>query len=793
LVAVVALTLMLSAAPALAAGPWRGRVVDGETKAPLDGVFVLAVWSRRAEHMQIGYGQTGFYTLAEAVTDADGRFTIPARLLLNPPLAFPIKGPELAFVRAGYGGWRLVGAETALTGSGAVIELRPLPTRAARVAYLQARTPRADRESPGWRDADRPANPDAVPYARLARYAAAVNAARAAVGLGPVGFGFPGLWPLDEPRDPGQPPWPPSGVEVTLGPSRLAGPPPVGPAAIAVDGQGRVFVTEPARHRVHVFGPTGKRLGGWGAEGDGPGQFRRPLGVATDRAGLLYVTDAGNRRVQKFTAAGAWVATWEAPGSGDFQVPGAVAVDAAGDVYVGDAATGRVSRFGPDGTLRLTWAVGGPSPNPLASGPLLPKPLSLSPFGARPFVSLDALAIDADGRVLVVDRVANVVRRFTTDGTPVGTWPARDLGDGRGWLTGIAVAAPDRLYVIDRSAQRLLVLDGQGHVLETWGEPGGAVGQLFNPHGVAVGPTGTVYVTDLGNARIQTFTPTGALGIQWGGFLDETAFRHPHGVAIDASGALYVADTDHHRVVKLSPTLEPITAWGGFGREEGQFQFPRGVALGADGTVYVADWGNYRVQRFTPDGRFLDMWGELRSNELGGAFDPMDLALTRAGEVVVFANHRIWRFTPSGHPLGRWGAPFQFAARSGVAIDGQGHVIGITGDSRLDRPPVRQFDGSGTPIAAWGAHGRGVGQLFDPIGLAIDRAGRIYIADADVLNPRVMVFDARGGFLHQWDRESGSAPGLRFPHGLAVDRQGFVYVTDLQAPRLHKLGPWPTQ
>jgi hypothetical protein len=83
-----------------------------------------------------GYGQTGFSTLAEAVTDADGRFTIPARLLLNPPLPFPIKGPELAFVRAGYGGWRLVGPESTLTGGGAVIELRPPPTRAARVAYL---------------------------------------------------------------------------------------------------------------------------------------------------------------------------------------------------------------------------------------------------------------------------------------------------------------------------------------------------------------------------------------------------------------------------------------------------------------------------------------------------------------------------------------------------------------------------------------------------------------------------------------------------------------------------------
>lgn len=269
---------------------------------------------------------------------------------------------------------------------------------------------------------------------------------------------------------------------------------------------------------------------------------------------------------------------------------------------------------------------------------------------------------------------------------------------------------------------------------------------------------------------------------------DQPALRGASGIAVDASGHVYVADTEHHRVVKLGPTLEVVLVWGSFGRGDGQFQLPWDVAVDRSGRVYVADWGNRRIQAFTPDGRFVDKWGELRSNELGGTFTPSHVAVTDAGEVVVYAG-RVYRFSSSGRRLGEWGRPFQLGSRGGIGVDGAGNVYGVTGDAHPNQPPLRRWDATGAEVAAWGARGDAASQVFDPIGFAVDRRGRVYVADWG--GPRVIVFDSRGAFVHQWDTRAGDAPGLRYPSGLAVDARGRVYVVDRASPRVHVLGPLP--
>jgi DNA-binding beta-propeller fold protein YncE len=472
----------LAPAPSEAAGPWRARVVDGDTRAPIEGVIVLAVWHRHvAGHppIPIGFGDAGYFTSEEVLTGPDGQFTIPARLLFNPTLALRVVGPELALFRGGYGGWRFAGGPGDPTLDGGMIEMRPLRTPAERLKYLEGRWTQVERAALNpWRQAERPENAADVPYRRAARYEAAINAERTALGLRPVGVGYPHL------------------------------------------------LTEHA-------------------------------------------------------------------------------------------------------------------------------------------------------------------------------WPVPPRG------------------------------------------------------------------------------------------LEHPALRGASAAALGDGGALYVADTENHRIVKLGRGLELLAAWGRFGRAEGEVQFPRGVAVDRGGTVYVTDWGNRRIQAFTADGRFLRTWGELRPNELGGRFSPDSVAVTDAGELVVYCSGQVYRFGLSGQLLGRWGEPFQFGSRSGVAVDAQGSVYGISGDARRDRPPVRKFDPAGREVAAWGAWGSGPGQLFDPMGLAVDRGGRVYVADAGGTNPRVMLFAPDGRFLHQWDVASGTAPQLSWPHGLAVDARGQVYVADLKRDRLHVLPPPP--
>jgi DNA-binding beta-propeller fold protein YncE len=76
------------------------------------------------------------------------------------------------------------------------------------------------------------------------------------------------------------------------------------PTGIAVDAQGRVYITDAGANRVQVFAPDGTVLGGWGARGEEAGQFQEPRGIALDGDGAAYVADYYGERLQKFRLLG---------------------------------------------------------------------------------------------------------------------------------------------------------------------------------------------------------------------------------------------------------------------------------------------------------------------------------------------------------------------------------------------------------------------------------------------------------------------------------------------------------
>ena len=84
--------------------------------------------------------------------------------------------------------------------------------------------------------------------------------------------------------------------------------------AVAVDGQGRVYVADYGNSRIQVFNRHGAFLTSWGSEGSGPGEFLLPQGIAVDRDGSVYVSDTANHRIQQFTPAGKVLATWDVTG-----------------------------------------------------------------------------------------------------------------------------------------------------------------------------------------------------------------------------------------------------------------------------------------------------------------------------------------------------------------------------------------------------------------------------------------------------------------------------------------------
>ena len=91
----------------------------------------------------------------------------------------------------------------------------------------------------------------------------------------------------------------------------------------------------------------------------------------------------------------------------------------------------------------------------------------------------------------------------------------------------------------------------------------------------------------------------------------------PFGIAVGPSGDVYVTDSSD-RVTQLDAQGNVICRWGGTGSEPGKFDFSpasaganagASIAAGPDGSVYVSDLDNHRVQVFTRDGDFIRQFG----------------------------------------------------------------------------------------------------------------------------------------------------------------------------------------
>ena len=100
--------LLLGTQPTVeAAGPWQAQVVSADTKQPLEGVAVLAWWTRHVR--SFGGPSEEHRDSQEVLTDKDGRFTIESRWFfsLNPLVFF--RGPFVAMFKSGYGDYEWPG------------------------------------------------------------------------------------------------------------------------------------------------------------------------------------------------------------------------------------------------------------------------------------------------------------------------------------------------------------------------------------------------------------------------------------------------------------------------------------------------------------------------------------------------------------------------------------------------------------------------------------------------------------------------------------------------------------
>lgn len=274
----------------------------------------------------------------------------------------------------------------------------------------------------------------------------------------------------------------------------------------------------------------------------------------------------------------------------------------------------------------------------------------------------------------------------------------------------IAVGQDEDLYVADSRNHRILHVASDGSLLHEWGtfgsvDQGEAPSGTFNePWGVAVGPDGSVYVSDTWNHRVQKFTKDGKPLATWGQYgqpaadnLDSKSFLYgPRGIAVDSQGRVFLADTGNKRIVIFDEEGNYLTEFGTAGFDVGQFDEPVGVAVANDGTVFVTDTWNQRVQSFLPDesGTFYTPLQQWEVNAwFGQSLDNKPLIAVSADKHVFITDpegYRVIEFTDTGQFVRTWGdfgtGPSEIGLAAGVAVDPAG-VVWVTdaGNNRILR------------------------------------------------------------------------------------------------------------
>lgn len=167
-----------------------------------------------------------------------------------------------------------------------------------------------------------------------------------------------------------------------------------------------------------------------------------------------------------------------------------------------------------------------------------------------------------------------------------------------------------RLYVADAQAAKVYALDDDGEPIESWSFPV----PLKRPVGLAVGPSGLLYVCDSGRNVVEVVSSSG----QYIRTLDSRTSRYgamhrPTNVAVNSRGEVYVVDSFHFRILVFDANGEAVQGIGRLGDGPGYFARPRGIAIDSEDHIYVSDAAFDNIQIFDMAGNTLLYFGTAGS------------------------------------------------------------------------------------------------------------------------------------------------------------------------------------
>ncbi|WP_304842093.1 NHL repeat-containing protein [Hydrogenophaga sp.] len=316
-------------------------------------------------------------------------------------------------------------------------------------------------------------------------------------------------------------------------------------------------------------------------------------------------------------------------------------------------------------------------------------------------------------------------------------------------------------------------------------------------------------------ARVSTVAGSGVAGSVDGKGI-AASFDRPHSLALDNDGSLLLTEAGPGLVRRISPTGDvTLFSSGGTPPARVRFQLPTGLAVNSAGDTYMADSDARYIYKITPSGDVSKFAGDgtfVPRDGLGtaaGFQQPTGLAINAAGDIFIADFAAIRKITAAGLVSTLAGAistgyvdgpgnAARFDDANGLAIDKAGNLY--VADTRNHRIRKVTPDGVVSTLAGSGAKGAtdGVGSLasfYSPRGLAVDSDGDVYVADTQNnlvrrITPMGVVSTLAGqpgvpGSLNG----SGAEATFRYPYGVAVGADGTVFVADTFNHLIRQLTP----
>ena len=528
-------------------------------------------------------------------------------------------------------------------------------------------------------------------------------------------------------------------------------------------------------------------------------------------------------------------------------------VDAAGDVFIADSGNNVVRKISASTGLIATVAGNGTAGYSGDNGPATAAQLD-DPCG---------LALDASGDLFIADTGNNAVREVNVStgliSTVAGDGTAGWGGDGdlatQDELNaphGLALDASGNLYIADTGNDCIRKVNAATQIITTVagipqnmgksGDGSKAIhAQLHSPDGVVVDAGNNLYIADTGNCRIQevnathqvitTVAGSGAPGFGGDGQAASSTtvkLDYPTDVAVDSSGDLFIADTGNNRIREVYQTTGTINTVAGNGTAgysgdgqaatAAQLNGPAGIAVDANGNLFIADTSTNRIRKVNASTQVIGtVAGSVgaSSSATAVAMRPAGVAVDAGGDVFIAdsGNNVVREISAStglitvvaGNGVagysgdGGQATAAELNAPMGLAVDAAGDLfIADSGNNRIREVSAGTHvitTVAGTGVGLYGGDGgqATAAELNAPAGVALDSAGDLFIADTgnqrirEVAGGTISTVAGNGTAGYAGDGGQATGAELNSPAGVAVDSAGDLYIADTSNQRIRKV------